>query len=63
MKVIIQSEDHKGGAEVDWPALPSTGAYVRFDHRGGISSLRVERVDFRVDTDGGFQYAEVFLSY
>ncbi|WP_112383341.1 hypothetical protein [Sphingomonas carotinifaciens] len=63
MKVIIHSEDHKGGHEVDWPALPPIGAWVRFDHRGGTSNLQVNRIDFSVTTDGAFDHAEVYLTY
>lgn len=63
MKVMIYGEDYRDGHEVDWPALPPVGGWVRFNHRGGTSNLQVERIDFAVTTDGAFVHAEVHLTY
>ena len=63
MKVIIFSENTRDGLEVDWPAIPAIGSYVRFDHRGGTDNLEVKSADWNVDTDGLFDHVELRLSF
>lgn len=64
MKVRIFSEElPPEGKEVDWPTIPREGEIVTFHHPGGGSNLRVERVNWHVDTNGHPIEVQVYLSF
>lgn len=63
MKVRIYSEEFREGLEVDWPAIPREGEIVTFHHKGGGSNLKVERVQWHVETDGTPIEVEVHLTF
>lgn len=62
MKFTIISEDYPKGLEVDWPAVPGTGDWVAFRHRGGTDALRVDRVEWDVEGESALSSVKVYLT-
>lgn len=63
MKFSIVSEDPPQGCEVDWPAVPGTGDYVAFRHRGRTVTPHVERVVWEVEGESALSSVKVYLTY